>query len=113
MHTKYEGKEEGVITMVCIVGLFILGKLVGGNKLTDPRIFSIIEEGRRIQMSPPPGTPPFIVLTGVDGFRYTMPETPENKNILELYDRVTHPPNVVIPTSRPTLVTADITGKLN
>lgn len=113
MHTKHEGKEEGVITMVVVAGLFILGKLIGGNKLTDPRIFSIIENGQRIMMSPPPGTPPFIVLTGVDGFRYTMPDVPENKNILELYDRVTHPQNIVLPTSRPTLETPDMTGKLN
>lgn len=114
MHTKHEGKEEGVITMVCVVGLFILGKLIGGNKLTEPRIFSIIENGQRIQMSPLPGTPPFIVLTGVDGFRYTMPETSDNKGILELYDRVTHPQsNIVLPVNRSTLVTPDITGKLN
>lgn len=91
MHTEHKGKEEGVITMVFVAGLFIVGKLVGGNKLTDPRIFGIIDNGQRIQMSPLPGTPPFIIFTEVDGFRYPMPDVPENKGILELYDKVTHP----------------------
>jgi hypothetical protein len=87
MHTKHEGKEE-VITMVLTGGLFIIGKLIGGNKLTDPRVFDVIENGAKIQMRPLPGTPPFVTL-GTDGLRYPVPES--DKAMLELYDRVTHP----------------------
>ena len=53
MHTKHETKDEGIITMVCVSGIFIIGKLTG-TKLLDPRIFSIIDDGKRIQMSPLP-----------------------------------------------------------
>jgi hypothetical protein len=87
MHTKHDGKE-GVITMTVTGGLFIIGKLIGGNKLTDPRVFDVIEDGAKIQMRPLPGTPPFVTL-GTDGFRYPVPE--DDKPILDLYDRVTHP----------------------
>jgi hypothetical protein len=97
-------KEEGVVSMCITNGLFVIGKLIGGNKLTDPRIFMVIDDGKRVQMSPLPGTPPFIAINP-EALRYPMPETPENKNILDLYDRVTHPQNVVVPVSKPTLVT--------
>jgi hypothetical protein len=99
MHTKHEGKEAGVITMTLTGGLFILGKLISGNKLTDPRIFNIIEDGKRIMLSPLPGTPPFITI-GIDGLRYSILLNDENKGLLDLYDQVTHPqiaPNIVIP----------------
>lgn len=99
MHTDHSTKESGVITMAFISGLFILGKLLGGNKLTDPRIFSIIENGKRIMLSPLPGTPSFITL-GPDGFHYPMPINDDNANIFDLYDRVTHPQpqsNIVLP----------------
>ena len=97
MHTKHEVKEEGVITMCLTNGLFVLGKLIGGNKLCDPRIFGIIENGQKIQMAPLPGTPPFLNL-GNEVSRYTMPEVADNKNILDLYYRVTHPtPEIILP----------------
>lgn len=89
MHTKHEGKEEGVVTMIISNGLFLIGKLAGGNKLLcDPRVFMVIEGGKRIQMSPLPGAPPFITL-GNDRMGYIIPET--EKNLLDLYYRVTHP----------------------
>ena len=97
MHTKHEGKkEEGVISMVVSNGLFIVGKLVGGNKLIEPRIFQVIEGGKKIQLSPLPSTPPFITLES-DGFRYAIPET--DRNIPDLYDRVTHPAPVMFDQS--------------
>lgn len=88
MHTNHEGRETGVITMVCSGGMFIVGNLIGGNKLVNPRLFMLIEDGKRIQMSPLPANPSFIIL-GNDGFRYVIPEN--ERNILDLYDRVTHP----------------------
>ena len=97
MHTKHERKhEEGVISMVVSNGLFIVGKLVGGSKLIEPRVFLVIEGGKKIQLSPLPSNPPFITL-GPDGFRYAIPET--DRNVLDLYDRVTHPAPVMFDQS--------------
>ena len=101
MHTKHEGFESGPITMVCTSGLFIIGELIGGNKLCKPRIFILIEDGRKMQMSTLPGNPTFLTL-GADGFRYPLPET--DKNIRELYIRVTTPP--------PESITIDVAGKV-
>lgn len=96
MHTAHEGKQTGSITMVCISGIFIIGNLISGNKLINPRHFAIIEEGKRIQMSSLPGNPSWINI-GSNGFRYLIPDT--EKNILDLYDRVTHP--VPVPNPEP------------
>lgn len=85
-----EKKDEGVLAMVITSGLFIIGKLIGGNKLTKPRVFMIIEDGKKIQMSPLPGTPPFLRI-GLDVSSYTMPMTELNKNITDLYSKVTDP----------------------
>jgi hypothetical protein len=111
MHTDHSKKEEGFIAMVISQGLFLVGRLVGGNKLIEPRVFSIIENGAKIQMSPLPGTPPFVII-GNDGIRYPVPDNAGNKNLLDLYGRVTHPqdtPFLVVPD----LKTPDIEGKLN
>lgn len=88
MHTNHVVKEEGVITMVCVAGLFIMGKLVSGNKLCNPRVFSFIEDGKKMQLAPLPSTPIFITL-GMDGFRYQISD--QDKNLLNLYYRVTGP----------------------
>ena len=48
---KEESAEGGAITMVVSNGLFILGKLVDGNKLLDPRVFQIIDSGQKMQLS--------------------------------------------------------------
>lgn len=83
-----EKKPEGTLTMAITSIGFIMGRLIGGNKLTKPRIFSIIENGQRIQMSPLPGTPSFMRL-GMES-NYPIPETDENKGLVELYNRVTN-----------------------
>jgi hypothetical protein len=116
MHTDHSKKDEGIITMVINNGIFLVGSLIGGNKLIEPRVFSIIENGAKIQMSPLPGTPPFLTL-GNDKMGYVVPDTPENKNMLELYERVTHPQSELGPfLVKPALVTPttpDLEGKLN
>lgn len=89
MRTQHEGVKDEV-SMVVVSGLFLVGKLIGGNKLTEPRVFQIIEQGKKIQMSPLPGNPPFVLVNN-EGLRYTIPDTNINKNITELYYRVTHP----------------------
>jgi len=76
--------------MVCSGGIFMMGKLVGGSKLTSPRMFSLIDNGKNMQLAPLPGNPDFVSLRD-DGFSYLIRETPENKNLLELYNRVTTP----------------------
>jgi len=91
-------KEEGVLTMLFSTGLFIIGRLIGGNKLLKPRVFSMyeaqeqnpislkMEKVNRISMSPLPGTPPFMRV-GAEAGSYPMPE--KAKEIRELYERVT------------------------
>jgi hypothetical protein len=81
-------KEEGVLTMVISGGLFLIGRLVGGNKLVKPRVFQVIENGKRIQMSPLPGTPPFMRI-GLETGSYAIPE--REKEIHDLYERVANP----------------------
>ena len=99
-------QPEGTLTMAIIAGNFwLVGRLVGGNKLTKPRIFSIIEDidpmtkqakidpatGRPvtlIQMAPLPGTPPFYRMSGGEG-TYPVPE--RETNYFELYNKVTDP----------------------
>jgi hypothetical protein len=81
-------KDEGAITMVCLAGLFVVGKLYGKTMLKDPRVFAIIENGARIQLSPLPGTPGMITI-GDFALMYEIPK--EDKNLQELYYRVTHP----------------------
>ena len=82
--------DKGVITMCAISGLFIIGRL-SGSKLSEPRIFSILENGQRIQMSPLPGTPSYVILKG-DSFNYPIPL--DEKIITDLYIRVTDPEQI-------------------
>jgi hypothetical protein len=51
-------------------------------------VFQVIENGKRIQMSPLPGTPPFMRI-GLESGSYTMPE--REKAIHDLYKQVTSP----------------------
>ena len=108
MHTKRE-QEAGVISMCLIGGLFIVGVLTGGNKLSDPRVVTLFEEpkvdpttgkavmgvdGRQVtipkmRMSPMPGNPPYVISNRMS-LVYPIPE--HDKNTLDLYKRVTAPP---------------------
>jgi hypothetical protein len=83
-------EQAGVLTMVIINGIFMVGKMIGGNKLTKPRIFSIIKDGKEIMMQPLPRTPTFIRI-GIEACSYSVPDRMENKNIFDLYERVTNP----------------------
>ena len=92
-------KSEGVLTMVCSGGLFIIGKLDGNIPgLTDPRTFSVIADGTKIWMSTLPGEPKFIVLKDY-GFSYEI--SSDNFNILNLYHRVTDPQPELVEESLP------------
>jgi hypothetical protein len=83
-------KQEPYLTMVISAGLFLVGTIIGGNKLVKPRIFTLIENGNRIQMSPLPGTPAFARIDP-GGIYYNIPPTELNKSIYDLYRRVTAP----------------------
>lgn len=83
-----EKKPEGALTLAITSIGFIVGRLIGGNKLTKPRIYTIIDGGKRFQMSPLPGTPPFMRL-GMES-NYPVPENDANRGMFELYDRVTN-----------------------
>jgi len=84
--------KEGKLTMCCVTGgIFIVGRLFN-RKLDKPRVFSIIENGAKIQLAPLPGTPDFLIL-GTDGFHYPIHE--REKNLIDLYEKVTHPPEEV------------------
>ena len=87
-------KEDDSIYMIFRTGLFLVGKLVGGNKLVGPRVFSVIDNGARIQMTPLPGVPMFVLL-GNDGFRYPVPKA--DKVMYDLYYKVTHPEEFTAP----------------
>ena len=94
-------EDRAVTTMVCVGGIFIVGGMMGGNKLISPRLYTIFDDkepdplnpGRyrsvqKQQMSPLPGNPPFVIV-GQDGFRYAVPEA--DVAMHELYRRVTKP----------------------
>ena len=106
---KKEGnmENEGTITMVITNGLFVIGKLVGGNKLIQPRIFTVYNEPvkgvdgkpifndkgeqqmeERIRMQSFPGTPGFCTI-GQDAIKY--PVVTNMQNVLFLYERVITP----------------------
>lgn len=76
------------LTMVVTNGMFIIGEQVKSNKLLLPRQFQIIKNGAEIQMAPLPLTPPFLILT--TGYLH-YPVGEENKNVFDLYERVTNP----------------------
>ncbi len=80
-------KDESVITMCIIDGVFIMGKL-SGSRLSDPRVFTIFDGGKQMQLAPLPANPPSVVV-GPNGIKYEIPST--EKNILALYYKVTHP----------------------
>lgn len=99
MRTEHKKEvEEPKVTMCVVGGLFLMGKLIGGNKLMDPRVFTLIENGKRMQLSPLPSQPPFVIIARMSLF-YPIPET--DKNMLELYERVTNPENANIVTLAP------------
>jgi hypothetical protein len=106
-----EGKNE-VLTMAVAGGVFLVGTLIGGNKLLLPRVFTTFEEKEKdpatglwkkdpetgddalfpkIRMQPLPGVPPFVLLKG-DGFTYPVPES--DIFLYRLYRKVTTPPTM-------------------
>ena len=106
MHTDHKREpEEPKVTMCVVAGLFLVGKLVGGNKLMNPRVFTLIEDGKRMQLSPLPALPPFVIVARM-GLSYLIPET---DSLYKLYEKVTTPPekDILIPLG------PEVNAKLN
>jgi hypothetical protein len=105
MHTDHKKAEEPKVTMCVVTGLFLVGKLVGENKLIGPRVFTLIEDGKRMQLSPLPALPPFVIIARM-GLSYPIPET---DNLFKLYEKVTTPPekDILIPLG------PEVNAKLN
>lgn len=103
--------DPGKLTMVLLnSGLFVVGMLVGGNKLVNPRLFTVFEEpsfdkdgtllmdpqtGRqksiqKMKMEPFPGLPPFMRIVNEP----TYPISPAASSLCALYEHVTTPPPV-------------------
>ncbi len=74
------------LTMV-VNGIFMVGELKG-NQLLLPRVFSIIEDGKKIQLQALPFVPLSITLTG--GYTH-YPIQPDQRNLIELWEKVTDP----------------------
>ena len=97
--------KQAPLAMVIVGGMFLVGRIVGGNKLTKPRVYDIIPDmdpvtGKNrkdqyenpmtlMRLTPLPGTPPFYRM-GMDG-NYLIPETPANKPMFDFYERATNP----------------------
>lgn len=86
--------EEGAVVMICCGGLFIIGKKYG-KKVVGPRVFQVLPdpedasgEKKLMHLSPLPTTPPSITIVR-ESFFYPVPA--EERNLLALYHKVTHP----------------------
>lgn len=103
--------DSGKLTMILLnSGLFCIGMLVGGNKLVNPRLFTVFEDpafdkegniimdpqtGRqktiqKMKMEPFPGLPSFMRIVNEPSY----PISPASASIIALYEHVTTPPPV-------------------
>lgn len=76
------------LKVVTLPGLVLLGTVEEGQEgvLHNPRILTILDGGKRIQLSPLPGTPPFVRYTG-EVLAYDMPK--REGVVYKLYAQVT------------------------
>lgn len=78
-------KGNSPYSMVCTGGMFLMGRLEGGNKLLKPRVFTIEENGTRMRLQTLPSFPPFVNVR--PDFSYYVPY--HDVNLVALYERVT------------------------
>lgn len=82
------------LTMVITQGLFIVGNMGADGRLYKPRILSILDQGKKIQLSPLPGVPGYLYV-GVGNPFYPIPT--RDTALYDLYKQVTAPgvdPNI-------------------
>lgn len=79
-------KDEGVVTMCLISGIFVIGTLEGEAFLRFPRIWHLINNGKDQQMFPLPGIPLSVNIPS-GTFHYPIPR--EDTKMYDLYEKVT------------------------
>ena len=82
------------LDMVVTQGLFLIGEIQDKNVIKNPRVLTILEEGKKIQMTPLPGLPARAQFPDT-ALRYKIPMREDG--IYNLYAQVTAPgvdPNV-------------------
>ena len=83
--------ERKEVWMAMMGGMFIVGVMVGDNKIINPRVFTMfeaVEDGKKIpkmQLAPLPSNPPFIYVR--PEVRYRIPDW--DRNLINLYEKVT------------------------
>jgi len=85
------------LDMVVTQGLFLVGEIQNKNEVKNPRVLTILEEGKRIQLTPLPGLPSRVQFPETS-LTYSIPL--REKSIHDLYAQVTAPgvdPNTAVP----------------
>ena len=111
-------KNEGILSMVIQGPFWLVGMLVGGNKVFKPRIYRIIpdpddpepnpqKKRQLIRLEPLPHFPPHVSFSS--GLTY--PILDREVNLIKLYEQVTSPeaeatynPNPAPPVHNPAIV---------
>lgn len=78
-----------LLTVAVLPGMFLLGTIHPGElveRLHNPRILTLLQGGKQIQLAPLPGTPPCVELSNTVA-TYEMPL--REKQIYDLYAQVT------------------------
>ena len=86
-------KNEGILSVVIQGQFWIVGRLVGGNKVLQPRIYRIIPDQKNpgqqlIQLEPFPHFPPFL---NVGHGSMSFPILERETSLIKLYEQVTSP----------------------
>ena len=85
-------KNEGIFSMIIQGQFWFVGRLVGGNKVFQPRIYRIIPDQKNsgqqlIQLEPFPHFPPHVNV----GAAISYPILDREKGLIDLYEKVTSP----------------------
>jgi hypothetical protein len=76
------------LSMIVTQGLFLVGERTGDRLLKNPRVMTLMDEGKKMQLTPLPGLPPQVTFPD-SSMRYIVPE--REKPMYELYAQVTSP----------------------
>jgi len=81
-----EDEEKGELVIMVTQGMFIVGTATGAGRLEKPRVLTILDKGKQMQLTPLPGIPGEIFAPR-DTISYVIPA--HDKGIKSLYERVT------------------------
>lgn len=79
--------EDMILVVVIFHGLMIMGRLNANTWLDKPRVVTMLGGGKQINLSPLPGIPSRLMLSGSDFISYELPK--RNIEIYRLYCKVT------------------------